>query len=526
MTHGNRRSGMRQAMLLAAVLIAARGAVSPALAGEILYAPFDQPSGVATAGLYSGDVWLTVSGWGQALGNTDSDAFYVRFENGGVTTPTQTGFWDLAVDTAPINGSGSQEAANRIVGSIPSYNPAGIYSFEVDAGSTPSHLHFGVDDQIYSDNAGAYTIVVGAAPTEVLYAPFAEAGGVETSGSYHGKILVTVSGVGQALGDIDSDAFYLLPGPNNAAASPTRPGFWDLAFGTSPILGDGSQEATNALVGALPAYSSDSIYTFELDTGSLDPTHLYFGVDDDILSDNAGAYTIAITQLGAAVPEPSTWALALVGFAGLAAAGLRRRRSMRVCAAVALLGSLGFGGSAQAATLYRSSVSLIEDIPEEVFVETQIVGPGVEFDTSVVGFSFETDVTSDQIVFQTFNGFYFNRGSFDGFVLDFSDAPAFVNVTRDASSFFPSVPISFTSDSVSFNLAGQLIVPEYKLVLDVAFASSPPAPNAPEPATWALALTGFIGLSLAGARERRQGRIQCEGCTEARDFARSSPWRS
>jgi hypothetical protein len=313
---------------LAAALITAHLCLSAARAGEILYAPFMEPSGVATAGLYSGDVWVTVSGQGQALANIDSDAFYLRQETGGVTMPTRPGFWDLAVDGAPINGGGGQEASNRIVGPIPAYNPSGVYAFEVNAGATPTHLHFGVDDQIYSDNTGAYTIVVGSQPTEVLYAPFDEPGGAETAGTYHGKILVTVSGVGQALADIDSDAFYLLPGPDNDNPGPTRPGFWDLAFGTAPILGDGSQEAAKALVGALPAYNSDNVYTFELDTGSAVPTHLYFGADDQIYTDNTGAYAIAITELDAsgAVPEPSTWALTIIGFA---AAGLIYRRNAR-----------------------------------------------------------------------------------------------------------------------------------------------------------------------------------------------------
>ncbi len=316
---------------LVSALFVATTTLSPALAEEILYAPFNDSSGVATSGLYSGDVWVTVSGLGQALGDVYSDAFYLRQETGGVTTPTRTDYWDLAVDAAPINGSGSQEASNRIVGSIPAYDPSGVYSFEVNAGAAPTHLNFGVDDQIYSDNTGAYTIVVGSQPTEVLYAPFDEPGGAETSGTYHGKILVTVSGVGQALADVYSDAFYLLPGPDNSNPGPTRPGFWDLAFSTSPILGDGSQEATNALVGAPPAYNSDNVYTFELDTGSSAPTHLYFGVDDQVYTDNAGAYTIAITELSAngAVPEPSTWAMMLAGLACLVFAHRRAARPAR-----------------------------------------------------------------------------------------------------------------------------------------------------------------------------------------------------
>jgi hypothetical protein len=306
----------RVVCLLLAELLALHA--SKAIAGELLYAPFAQASGVATTGLYSGNVWVTVSGMGQALADIYSDAFYLRQDSGGVTTPTRIGFWDLAVAPSPIIGNGSQEASNRIVGAIPAYNPTGVYSFQLDAGAVPNHLYFGVNDEIYSDNAGAYTIVVGSAPTEMLYTAFSQPGGAETTGTYSGRVLVTVSGVGQAFANNYSDAFYLLPGPVGGS-SPTRPGFWDLAFGTSPIIGNGSQEATLSLVGAVPAYRSDNVYTFELDTGASVPTHLFFGVDDEIFTDNAGAYTIAITQLSASsVPEPAAWALMLVGFVGLA----------------------------------------------------------------------------------------------------------------------------------------------------------------------------------------------------------------
>jgi hypothetical protein len=317
-------------LLAAAGLAAAPAFVANTLAGEILYAPFTQAGGAATAGLYSGDVWVTVSGLGQALADDYSDAFYVR--NG--ATPEQDGFWDLAIGTSAINGSGSQEASKMIVGPTPAYNPTGIYTFEVNAGAIPTKLHFGVDDDVLTDNSGAYTIVVGAAPTEVVYAPFTQAGGVETTGTYEGKVAVIVSGVGQSFANAYNDAFYLLPGADGAVSSPTHEGFYDLAFGASPIVGSVSDDAANAIVGVLPGYNSANVYTAILDTGASTPTHLHFGVDDDILSDNSGAYTIAVRQLGAidppaVVPEPATWAMTMLGFAGLALAGSRSSRKMR-----------------------------------------------------------------------------------------------------------------------------------------------------------------------------------------------------
>jgi hypothetical protein len=164
------------------------------------------------------------------------------------------------------------------------------------------------------------TLALGTAPAfslEIVYAPFSQTGGVATDGTYDGIVSVTVSGAGQALANLYSDAFYLLPNIGGSPAVATYEGFWDLAFGTSPVIGDGSQEASKSLLGPLPAYNPANIYTFELNTGLSHPNHLYFGVDDDVRSDNSGAYTIVVSQVASAVPEPSTWALMLIGFVGL-----------------------------------------------------------------------------------------------------------------------------------------------------------------------------------------------------------------
>jgi PEP-CTERM motif len=46
---------------------------------------------------------------------------------------------------------------------------------------------------------------------------------------------------------------------------------------------------------------------------------LHFGVSDGDFADNTGFYTITVTG----VPEPATWAMMLIGFAGLCFAGYR-----------------------------------------------------------------------------------------------------------------------------------------------------------------------------------------------------------
>jgi hypothetical protein len=158
------------------------------------------------------------------------------------------------------------------------------------------------------------------ASAEVVYAPFIEPGGVTTVGAYEGIVSVTVSGIGQALADLFSDAFYLLPTGGNPAIHTVT---WNLGFGT-PL-----QDAANFIVGGLPAFNPTNIYSFNLNTGVSVPTQLHFGLIDENYTDNSGAYTIVVTQLAPAVPEPSTWAMMILGFAGVGFMTYRRQRRAR-----------------------------------------------------------------------------------------------------------------------------------------------------------------------------------------------------
>jgi PEP-CTERM motif len=56
---------------------------------------------------------------------------------------------------------------------------------------------------------------------------------------------------------------------------------------------------------------------------------LSLGVNDDIFSDNSGGWDINVAGIGAATPEPSTWAMMLLGLGGL---GLARYRASRKAA--------------------------------------------------------------------------------------------------------------------------------------------------------------------------------------------------
>jgi PEP-CTERM motif len=55
-------------------------------------------------------------------------------------------------------------------------------------------------------------------------------------------------------------------------------------------------------------------------------TELSLGVNDDIFSDNSGSLQINVAGISSGVPEPSTWAMMLLGFAGLGFAFRQSRR--------------------------------------------------------------------------------------------------------------------------------------------------------------------------------------------------------
>jgi hypothetical protein len=162
------------------------------------------------------------------------------------------------------------------------------------------------------------------ASAEIVYAPFTGPAGVTTAGAYEGIVSVTVSGVGQALGNAFSDAFYLLP---TGGFPPTHTGTWNLGFG-KPL-----QDAANFIVGGLPAFNPTNIYNFDLNTGVSVPTQLHFGLIEESYTDNSGAYTIVVTQLAPAVPEPSTWAMMILGFAGIGFMAYRRKSKPALMAA-------------------------------------------------------------------------------------------------------------------------------------------------------------------------------------------------
>lgn len=178
-------------------------------------------------------------------------------------------------------------------------------------------------------SAAAVALLATAAPAfaaESINVSFATPTGGTSVNTYYGLVNVTVTGTGQSDGTKLNDAFYSLDpaGARNSA-------FYQLTFGTSALVGNNSaQNASNFLVGSLPAYRNDNTYTFTLNTGLAQSaaSQLFFGVSDGVFSDNSGSYSIQLSQ---AVPEPATWAMMLMGF-GMIGFGLRsyQRKSTKV----------------------------------------------------------------------------------------------------------------------------------------------------------------------------------------------------
>lgn len=165
-------------------------------------------------------------------------------------------------------------------------------------------------------------VTVPATAAETIGVNFTAPTGGQSVGQYSGIVKLRVTGTGFSAGTSPNDAFY------DVNSQTLNTGYYALGFGTSPLAGfTPSNNIQNFLVGAVPAFSPTSTYTFLVNTGAALPSTLYFGVTDGVYTDNGGRFSITIN----AVPEPASWALLIGGF-GLTGAAMRRRRQTTVAA--------------------------------------------------------------------------------------------------------------------------------------------------------------------------------------------------
>jgi hypothetical protein len=147
--------------LVTAVGLLAVGPASSALAAppeESLTAPFTSgPAAATTQNTYSGQVTVTVSGYGEAAGTSCTDAFY-GFA-GSAVSPCDTpadGPWPAHEFGLYINGS----PATDLLETPPAYSDSHTYILHLRFTGRPGVLTFGVGDLYTVDNWGQYQITV------------------------------------------------------------------------------------------------------------------------------------------------------------------------------------------------------------------------------------------------------------------------------------------------------------------------------------------------------------------------------
>ncbi len=142
---------------------------------ETLTAIFAQPDGGVTTGMYSDLIKLSVTGYGESSSTRLNDAFYVfsDLNHQSVTPSASSSYYQLAVSTGILQTyQPAYEAKYSIVydldadlevtpAYVPAYSSIHEYNFIIDLGTAvPSLVHFGVSNGIFSDNSGAYDIMV------------------------------------------------------------------------------------------------------------------------------------------------------------------------------------------------------------------------------------------------------------------------------------------------------------------------------------------------------------------------------
>ncbi len=128
---------------------------------------------------------------------------------------------------------------------------------------------------------------------------------------------LTQSITGLTSGQTYAVSFYWAAGQQHGFSGPTSAG-WDVALGSDPI-----QSTGNASIGS-HGFSGWNMSTFDFVAQGTSETLSF------LATGTGGAPLPPFALLDgvsmAAVPEPSTWAMMLLGFAGLGYAGFRSRR--------------------------------------------------------------------------------------------------------------------------------------------------------------------------------------------------------
>src|SRR5947209_17534110 len=124
---------------------------------------------------------------------------------------------------------------------------------------------------------------------ETLMATFTQPDGGVTVNTYDELVQLHVTCMCQSYANVYNDAFYLFTNQFSTIQHGWDGGFYQLAFGTSPLpIFDVGNNVERFLVGTLPAYNAAHDYTFVLITTLVSPGLLHSGVGDAGVRETAG----------------------------------------------------------------------------------------------------------------------------------------------------------------------------------------------------------------------------------------------
>jgi hypothetical protein len=170
---------------------------------------------------------------------------------------------------------------------------------------------------------------------------------------------------------------------------------------------------------------------------------------------------------------------------------------------IGLIAALAICGISDAsASFVGDTVDLSYAAPTASNIEanfgTQVVNPQANFTNAETGIG-QVIVNSDSIVFNG-NGSHFVADTFNGFEITDGTHSLITNVSLGSSTVpgFTASDISFSANSVFFNLEGLTAGSSEQITLDVTFSSA-----VPEPSTWAMMILGFAGIGFMAYRRRQ-----------------------
>jgi hypothetical protein len=222
------------------------------------------------------------------------------------------------VATAEVGSAATTIATAQAGGSAPAFANPGetAYAFAVGLPeNTYSTSLIGGASEVASALLGPRDVLFGAGISGANYA----ANGGDASHTYSAVSTFAFSGLGSDL------LLGLIDDQTNGFANGL--GFQSMSFYVDV---DGKQilDVTFGNLSVAESFFSDDILDLGAYSGLIDLTLGY-----SLVADGSGGFGFDYA-FGGAVPEPSTWAMMLLGFAGLGFAGYRRARKSRAVLAV------------------------------------------------------------------------------------------------------------------------------------------------------------------------------------------------